>query len=520
MMLNHSKLMQAMELYEAELLQENQRQFRNGSVAEVSQKNNERVLHSVKRYRRRRALLRGAKHLAEGLAVAAVFCIVAYAVYIAAQGVRDPIVAGTGETETQTEMVTSETTKTESETEEPKETYAEYAKVLKRKVFSEISSSSNEKIGAAIERLFKNKDLTVGTLHRKALAEKVFEVGMEYFYLYQDMEKAELIFDCLFAVINREEYSVPELEGIDAKEAFSWRHIDSNTGVERVIDYREFMIDSMNMYFRRAANQVLVPETGISGYMLFLEKVVPFPYKDQLDSYTLNATTFTVENFPEIFEQVQAERQKNSDFWKKLKHEDIVFFGRYEQDGIAENGPEAILWKVFLNSQTDTLSLLSVYDLDIMQWTTDYTKIEANYWANSEIRAWLNGEFYQSAFTAEEREMIQLTHLVNDWEILPWPGMSEHRGSGGPDTEDYVFLFSIKEDSDTNPFYGYPRSPYAENPTPYAEAKAKQYEHLDTKTPFTWYRGGDSKGPYWDTDGMQAYGFVAPMIKLEIPVSE
>lgn len=58
-------------------------------------------------------------------------------------------------------------------------------------------------------------------------------------------------------------------------------------------------------------------------------------------------------------------------------------------------------------------------------------------WADSYIRRYLNGEFYES-FTLEEQSRIHQTQIKND--NNPW-----YDSDGGEDTEDHVFLLSIEE---------------------------------------------------------------------------
>jgi hypothetical protein len=59
-------------------------------------------------------------------------------------------------------------------------------------------------------------------------------------------------------------------------------------------------------------------------------------------------------------------------------------------------------------------------------------------WAESDIRAWLNGEFLDTAFTGEQQGAIALSQISN-------PDNPEFGTEGGPDTEDRVFLLSIDE---------------------------------------------------------------------------
>ena len=82
--------------------------------------------------------------------------------------------------------------------------------------------------------------------------------------------------------------------------------------------------------------------------------------------------------------------------------------------------------------------------LKYMQWTSgDYEKDPTLlYWENCQIRTWLNGEFYESAFTAEEKKWISAALLENDWN---YTSEDRSRGMGGADTTDRVFLLSERE---------------------------------------------------------------------------
>ena len=75
---------------------------------------------------------------------------------------------------------------------------------------------------------------------------------------------------------------------------------------------------------------------------------------------------------------------------------DIVKFGKYEQDNNEANGKEDIEWKV-LDKNGDLYLLISNKILDNMQYSVTYGFIT---YANSTVRKFLNGTFYNSAFTA------------------------------------------------------------------------------------------------------------------------
>ena len=112
---------------------------------------------------------------------------------------------------------------------------------------------------------------------------------------------------------------------------------------------------------------------------------------------------------------------------------DLVNFGRYEQDKNEENGPEPISWRV-LSTADGNAFLISESVLD----AKPYHEEGETDWENSGIRAWLNGEFAETAFTKGELELIADTSLVNE----PNP---TYGTAGGNDTEDKIFLLSLAE---------------------------------------------------------------------------
>ena len=111
-----------------------------------------------------------------------------------------------------------------------------------------------------------------------------------------------------------------------------------------------------------------------------------------------------------------------------------VAFGRYEQDGNPENGPEEIEWTV-LKSDGDTATLISKYGLDAKAY--HYTQSEVT-WEKCTLRTWLNEDFLNAAFSADEQERLVTATVTAD----PNPYFGSIPGS---DTQDRVFLLSILE---------------------------------------------------------------------------
>ncbi len=116
---------------------------------------------------------------------------------------------------------------------------------------------------------------------------------------------------------------------------------------------------------------------------------------------------------------------------------DTVILGVYEQDADETNGPEPLEWLV-LDVQDGSALLLSVYGLDSKPYITGSSSPA---WDQSDMRAWLNGEFLDTVFTPEEKERVLLTSVPND-ETQSHPKINR---KSCDDTEDYVFLLSYAE---------------------------------------------------------------------------
>mgnify|MGYP004703262409 FL=1 len=129
---------------------------------------------------------------------------------------------------------------------------------------------------------------------------------------------------------------------------------------------------------------------------------------------------------------------------KDAKIGDIVQMGTYEQDGDAET-EDPICWDV-LDKDGDAVLLIS-HDVIAYQRFSDSRKCVI--WEDSEIRTWLNQEFYAEAFDEEEQASIRETTLENPSTV----GFAAHVDPSGdvqvresrPDTKDKIFLLSWKE---------------------------------------------------------------------------
>mgnify|MGYP003287231317 CR=1 FL=1 len=113
---------------------------------------------------------------------------------------------------------------------------------------------------------------------------------------------------------------------------------------------------------------------------------------------------------------------------------DVVFFGTYEQDNDSANGKEDIEWQV-LDKQDGKILVISKYALDCKKYNTEYKDIT---WESCTLRKWLNSDFPNAAFTAEEQKLIPTVTVSADKN-------PEYSTNPGNATQDKVFLLSIPE---------------------------------------------------------------------------
>lgn len=113
---------------------------------------------------------------------------------------------------------------------------------------------------------------------------------------------------------------------------------------------------------------------------------------------------------------------------------DYITFGSYEQDNNTSNGKEDIEWLV-LDVKDGKAMVISKYALDCQPYNTSYTDVT---WETCTLRTWLNGSFYNTAFSTAEKSKIPTVTVVNN-------DNPRHGTDGGNNTTDKVFLLSIDE---------------------------------------------------------------------------
>lgn len=111
---------------------------------------------------------------------------------------------------------------------------------------------------------------------------------------------------------------------------------------------------------------------------------------------------------------------------------ETIEFGNYPQE---EDGTEKPIEWIVMKNEGNQVLLLSKYVLDAKPYNEEWEDVT---WETSDIRKWLNNEFYTTAFNKAEKAKIQTSLIKNE-------DNSEYGTSGGNDTEDKVFLLSQKE---------------------------------------------------------------------------
>ena len=141
---------------------------------------------------------------------------------------------------------------------------------------------------------------------------------------------------------------------------------------------------------------------------------------------TENTTNFCGNCGKQKGEQQEQKQAITANPFKSAKVGDYVKFGNYSQTAEGEEQP--IEWLV-LAKEDKKMLVISRYGLNVKLFDDDSFNDDSNDWENSEIRQWLNSDFYNKAFNGKERKLIKSSNLSD------------------VNTTDNVFLLS-KEEAD------------------------------------------------------------------------
>ena len=158
----------------------------------------------------------------------------------------------------------------------------------------------------------------------------------------------------------------------------------------------------------------------------------------------------------------------------KAKGYETVTLGKYVQDS-AGNKESDITWRV-LDRKDDKMMLISEKIIDHCQ----FSKKNKNNWKNSDVRAWLNSEFMNNAFTPEEQTLIL-------------------KNCDG----DYVSFLTLDEYSE---YFNGPNDAKARF-TDYSRKKAEEDYHCKIREPygFWWLKTPNKEGGWGEKGNVYLY---------------
>ncbi len=222
-------------------------------------------------------------------------------------------------------------------------------------------------------------------------------------------------------------------------------------------------------YFGADGGLIVIPEGYARSVYYHDQKTTHYFDADQNE---LDSELFSPYILP--VRKVEAAGAANTADLKDLRVGDVFTFGEYEQDNDLENGWEPIEWIVLAEEGGRALAI-SKYGLD---WKPYNEQNDSVTWETCDIRAWLNGKFYENVFSPAEKELIAEVTLSN-------PGGPQQRLIHGQDysensTSDRLFFLSLYE---ANSLFSEDGISGACLPTAYTEALSA--DNL-TSVIFTW----------------------------------
>ena len=234
-----------------------------------------------------------------------------------------------------------------------------------------------------------------------------------------------------------------------------------------------------------ALNTVIIPNSKYNDAIALMDAG---KYTDAISAFeALEGYKDSVNKIEECNVNIYGE-----EVWNKVKSVNIgdtYRFGSYEKDNNKSNGQEDIEWLVLAKEGTKIL-VISKEALDCKPYNTSYTDVT---WETCTLRKWLNNDFLDSAFSANEKTMIPTVTVSADKN----PDYSTNPGNT---TQDQVFLLSITE---VNKYFNSDRARQCK-PTDYAVANGAW--ERDSGNCYWWLRSpGYSQ---YDAAAVNIYGDV------------
>ena len=171
-----------------------------------------------------------------------------------------------------------------------------------------------------------------------------------------------------------------------------------------------------------------------------------------------------------------------------------ITLGSYPQSDVTGQKKEPIEWKV-LKVDGDKALVVSVLGLDNVKFNSLNTSVT---WKSCELRPWLNGEFMDAAFTADEQAQILESVIFTSDSVARRPA---NAAPGCGETTDKIFCLSREEVLETMP----EEADRVCAPSAYTKAKGA-FAHASNGNCWWWLR---NPGYYTsDAAGINYYGYL------------
>lgn len=184
----------------------------------------------------------------------------------------------------------------------------------------------------------------------------------------------------------------------------------------------------------------------------------------------------------------------------EMNYCDTVYFGNYWQEDTNEDGKvdqtddkQPIRWRILSRNGDDAYVIA-----DKVLYCASYSEsTEDNTWETCALREWMNDDFYNTAFSTDEKSAIIEQNLKGD--IIEWisgKGDNDYRVVGGNATTDKVYLPSLSDM--TNSVYGFSEDYHFSDPTRFAKSTSYADEQMGSSYHWElgtswWLRSSDGK---------------------------
>lgn len=162
--------------------------------------------------------------------------------------------------------------------------------------------------------------------------------------------------------------------------------------------------------------------------------------------------------------------------FKDINVDDVISFGKYEQDNNFSNGKENLEW-IVLDIEDSKALLMTYYCFECKPYHEINEEIT---WENCTLRNWLNNDFFESAFsTTEKSQIVEITHSNSDY--------ITSEVDGGNDTTDRIFIPGLElidyftDSKEALVAYG---TEYAVSKLPYNDLEAPDQWWLRQPSPY------------------------------------